>query len=70
MSDCEGGNPCENGGSCSADPAGGYRCSCARGYAGMHCQTSTEGKESVFFFILLFSLAVEFALGFLLSKRK
>ncbi|CAM9538327.1 unnamed protein product, partial [Hapterophycus canaliculatus] len=42
-SDCDGDNPCMNGGSCAADPAGGYFCSCAQGYAGMTCQTATDG---------------------------
>ncbi|CAN0394091.1 unnamed protein product, partial [Laminaria digitata] len=35
-------NPCENGGSCSADLAGGHVCSCASGYGGMACQIDTS----------------------------
>ncbi|CAN0540181.1 unnamed protein product, partial [Ectocarpus sp. 8 AP-2014] len=42
---CDGGNPCQNGGSCSTDPAGGYFCSCAEGFAGMVCQINTDGEE-------------------------
>ncbi|CAN0554245.1 unnamed protein product, partial [Ectocarpus sp. 12 AP-2014] len=42
---CDGENPCQNGGSCSTDPAGGYFCSCAEGFAGMICQINTDGEE-------------------------
>ncbi|CAM9593916.1 unnamed protein product, partial [Laminaria digitata] len=35
-------NPCQNGGSCSIDPAGGHLCSCASGFGGMACQTDTS----------------------------
>ncbi|CAM9775211.1 unnamed protein product, partial [Laminaria digitata] len=35
-------NPCQNGGSCSADPAGGPVCSCASDYGGMACQIETS----------------------------
>ncbi|CAM9635779.1 unnamed protein product, partial [Ectocarpus sp. 12 AP-2014] len=42
-SSCDGENPCQNGGSCSTDPAGGYFCSCAEGFAGMICQINTDG---------------------------
>ncbi|CAM9148638.1 unnamed protein product, partial [Laminaria digitata] len=35
-------NPCENGGSCTADPAGGHVCSCAANFGGMTCQTDTS----------------------------
>ena len=35
-------NPCENGGSCSVDPAGGRVCSCTPGFGGMSCQTDTS----------------------------
>ncbi|CAM9396586.1 unnamed protein product, partial [Laminaria digitata] len=38
-------NPCQNGGTCSLDTEGGYVCTCASGYAGMKCQTATEGKN-------------------------
>lgn len=36
-------NPCQNGGSCAEDTGGGFICSCTSGFAGMKCQTSTEG---------------------------
>ncbi|CAM9991993.1 unnamed protein product, partial [Ectocarpus fasciculatus] len=42
-SSCDGENPCQNGGSCSTDPAGGYFCSCVEGFAGMVCQINTDG---------------------------
>ncbi|CAM9790100.1 unnamed protein product, partial [Laminaria digitata] len=35
-------NPCQNGGSCTVDPAGGYMCSCASGFGGIACQTDTS----------------------------
>ncbi|CAM9567458.1 unnamed protein product, partial [Laminaria digitata] len=35
-------NPCQNGGSCSVDPAGGPVCSCASDYGGMTCQIETS----------------------------
>ncbi|CAM9710487.1 unnamed protein product, partial [Laminaria digitata] len=38
-------NPCENGGSCAVDPAGGHVCSCADGYGGMACQIDTSGDH-------------------------
>lgn len=34
-------DPCENGGECTIDPAGGHLCSCAGDYGGMTCQTDT-----------------------------
>eukprot|EP00904_Undaria_pinnatifida_P013074 jgi/Undpi1/8898/HiC_scaffold_25.g11360.m1 len=46
-------NPCENGGECSADPAGGHVCSCPSGYGGMSCQTETSSGR------LLISAALE-----------
>lgn len=40
-------NPCLNGGSCALDPAGGHICTCSSdAYAGMHCQTETDGTFS------------------------
>ncbi|CAN0424668.1 unnamed protein product, partial [Laminaria digitata] len=38
-------NPCENGGSCSADPAGGPVCTCASDFGGMTCQLETSCKH-------------------------
>ncbi|CAM9313699.1 unnamed protein product, partial [Laminaria digitata] len=35
-------NPCQNGGSCKLDPAGGHICTCATGYGGMSCSFDTE----------------------------
>ena len=39
INDCDP-NPCENGASCM-DKLNGYNCSCADGYEGENCQTST-----------------------------
>eukprot|EP00904_Undaria_pinnatifida_P013073 jgi/Undpi1/8897/HiC_scaffold_25.g11359.m1 len=39
-------NPCENGGECSADPAGGHVCDCPSGYGGMACQTDTSSLDT------------------------
>eukprot|EP00752_Nemacystus_decipiens_P017344 g15540.t1 len=37
-------NPCENGGTCEIDPAGGHFCTCSSDdYRGMHCQIETAG---------------------------
>eukprot|EP00904_Undaria_pinnatifida_P006370 jgi/Undpi1/2863/HiC_scaffold_14.g06240.m1 len=41
-------SPCENGGSCSIDPAGGHRCSCASGFGGMACQIDTSSLDTFY----------------------
>ena len=36
---CSQSDPCENGGSCSNDGAGGYSCTCPTQYTGLNCDT-------------------------------
>ena len=37
-------NPCQNGGTCSSDGAGSFKCQCESKYEGQHCET-TKGKS-------------------------
>ncbi len=45
---CDQSTPCLNGGSCTNDNKGGFKCTCANGYIGDNCDT--RNWLSIYFF--------------------
>ncbi len=40
---------CQNGATCTDDKQGGYSCACAKGYAGINCDTGSSSEIPILF---------------------
>ncbi len=45
---CERHQPCQNGGICSNNGRGGFKCECLAGFSGVHCDNLQACPESCF----------------------
>ncbi|XP_035240204.1 protocadherin Fat 4 [Anguilla anguilla] len=46
VDECDGGDPCRNGGTCVNHP-GGFRCHCGRGFTGQYCHSDVDECRNI-----------------------